>query len=418
MKKQRKNEHKKIWMGFFITCGLFTLGCAKTGETGQEVATLPSASAGGALAPEVSYFEELESASAVPMDQEQKPLRARAVKANVEALKKALISGRKSIRLDLFSDREIPFVVDQVQIISKQNLVATGHIEGKELSSVTLVIRNGVVVATIHTGEGGHYSVEYAAKGAHVIQEVGEPEHEDCSEPVAAPPATDEDQLLGGQAATGAKVIDMLVAYTPAARAKVGGATAMLAKIQMGIADTNKAFTASGVKLQVRLAGTLETRQNETGNFSTDLSRLKGKTDGQWDEVHAKRKAIGADQVTLVGVYAGQSTAGIGYIKATASSAFTVVKYTAFTIYTFSHELGHNIGLQHSDGYVNSTARFRTIMAYGSVPRVLRFSNPSLPYLGFKAGSTSQNSSAKLNLYGGTTAAFYPAMVGSSTAMP
>ena len=154
----------------------------------------------------------------------------------------------------------------------------------------------------------------------------------------------------------------------------------------------------------MRLVGTLALKQNDSGNFSSDLSALKSKTDGKWDEVHAERTRLGADQVTVVGNYPGGSVAGIGYIGATASSAFTVVKRSMFSQYTFTHELGHNIGLQHSDGYVNSTGAFRTIMAYGSVPRILRYSSSTLTYKSYATGNSSHNSAAILNANGKMTA--------------
>jgi hypothetical protein len=180
----------------------------------------------------------------------------------------------------------------------------------------------------------------------------------------------------------------------------------MLALIQMGIADTNTAFAGSGVNLKVRLVGTMETFSNETSNMSNDLSSLRSTTDSKWNEVHAERRRLAADQVSLIGAYQNYSTpGGIGYVNSTASTAFTIVKSRYFKYFTFGHELGHNIGLRHSDGYVNSTGRFRTIMAYGSEPRIRRYSNPLINYNGYLTGDSDQNSSAILNARGGITAA-------------
>lgn len=424
MKKQKEKTTNKKWIAISLICGLLVQGCGKAGQGSVSTGTSSDGVVEGAT-DEPPYFEEVSSAAALPAEDDVTPVRVRAVKANVEALKQSLRSGRKTIRLDLFKDKNITVKVEDLQILSKDNLIVTGQIIGKQLSSVSLVIRDDVVMANIHDAGNNRYSIEYSSDGTHTVEEVKDEAKDDCltvdegsgSSAAALGEGSGSDPVNMAETISGQKIIDMLVAYTPAARAKVGGTTAMLAKIQMGIADTNKAFTASSVNLQVRLAGTMEVSQNETGNFSSDLSALKGKTDGRWDEVHAKRMAVGADQVTMVGVYSGQTTAGIGYIKATAASAFTVVKVSAFSIYTFSHELGHNIGLQHSDGYVNSSGGFRTIMAYGSVPRILRYSNPSLLYSGYKTGDSSHNSSAKLNLYGGTTAAFYATKFSSSTSL-
>ena len=280
-----------------------------------------------------------------------------------------------------------------------------GHIEGQENSDVSLVINDNVLVAEIRPDEGTHYKIEYQGEDIHAIYET-DSEDENC-DAVQAPvvendqPMIGEDDGGGENHATATSTIDMLVAYTPRARSKVGGTSAMKAKIQLGIADTNKAFQNSGVNLQVRLVGTKEMTQNDTNNFSSDLSSLRGKSDGRWDSVHAERTRVGADQVTLIGVYSGNGTAGIGYIKAGYSSAFTVVKYSSFGSYSFTHELGHNVGLNHSDGYVNSGGRFRTVMAYGSYPRIRRFSNPSITYNSYRTGDSNQNSASILNSYGG-----------------
>ncbi len=427
MTKQKKNKQNRNVAALFLICGLLVQGCGKAGQ-GSKLSPSDSDQLASSPANEPQYFEEVSNAASMaPADNENKALRSRQVKANVEALKNSLKSVRKTISLVLFNGERTTVTVDSLQILAANNLVMTGKILGNTLSSVTLVIRDNVVMANLHQGIGNRYTVEYANEGTHRVSELSDADSEDC-ETMEVPAderaasaqsfnGNPEDSLMSAQTTSGSKIVDMLVAYTPAARYKVGGTTAMLAKIQMGIADTNKAFTNSGGNLQVRLAGTLEVRQNDTGNFSNDLSYLKGKTDGRWDEVHAKRSAVGADQVTMVGMYSGSSTAGIGYIRATASSAFTVVKQSAFSIYTFSHELGHNIGLQHSDGYVNSSGGFRTIMAYGSVPRILRYSNPGIAYNGYRTGTSSQNSTYKLNLYGPSVADFILTKFSSSTSI-
>lgn len=411
-----------------ILCGLLIPACGKINQ-GSELSPADADQLAELPANEPAYFEEVSTATAKPPTDEAQPLRYRYVKANVEALKETLRSGRKAMRLDLFADTPLNVSVEDVQILSPDNIVMTGRILGKQLSSVSLVIRKGIVMSNIHQGaESSRYSLEYTAAGTHLVRETMDYDSGDCKEVHApAPDAGDngqsivegagEEDLNRAQTTTGAKIIDMLVAYTPSARSVVGGTDAMIARIQMGIADTNRAFSNSGVKLAVRLAGTIETRSNDTGDFSYDLDRLRGKYDGRWDEVHAKRAAVGADQVTLVGRYYGSSTAGIGFIRATSSSAFTIVKYSTFNIYTFSHELGHNIGLQHSDGYVNSSAGFRTIMAYGSYPRILRFSNPYITYNGYRTGTSSQYSVSKLNSYGPTVSGFVATKFSSSTAV-
>jgi hypothetical protein len=354
-----------------------------------------------------SYFEEVQSTTALKDPSEPKAVRERSVKVDIAAMKTDLLAGASSLYLDLFNDKSIQVKVDRIQKKSKDQIVMTGRIADDPLSSVSLAIENNVVISNIHATSGNNYNIIYRGQGVHDIQENSsvepEEENENSCLAIPAPEAALQESSINDSQSTEQKalaatpVIDMLVAYTPAALANAGSVDAIKATIETGIADTNTAFQGSGVNLSVRLVGIMALKQDETTDYSADLVALKGKTDGRWDEVHAERERLGADQVTVVGNYPNNSVWGIGYTSAGATSAFTTVKLYAFRIFTLSHELGHNIGLQHSDGYVNTSGNFRTIMAYGSQPRIRRYSNPSLAYNGFQTGTSSNNSVSILN---------------------
>jgi hypothetical protein len=334
------------------------------------------------------------------------------------ALKDDLKKGISRMNLNLFSDLNLNVIVEKIESMSKDNLVMTGRLPDQPFSSVTMSVQNDVLVANVHPTAKTYYTITYQSDGIHRIQEFAADTTSD-EENCLAIPAPDETEmkaqdLADTQALAAPPVIDMLVGYTPAAKTKAGGADAIKALIQAGIADTNKAFLNSGVNLSVRLVGIMAMSQNETNDFSADLSSLRGKTDGLWDSVHAERALLGADQVTIVGSYPNNSVAGIGYIKAAASSAFTIAKVSAFKIFTFTHELGHNVGLNHSDGLENASGGFRTVMAYGTYTRIARFSNPSLPYDGYSTGDSSHNSAKILNANGSATANLVAAKITSS----
>lgn len=302
------------------------------------------------------------------------------------------------IRLNLFQDEAVEVLLDQVEKVADDNIIFTGQVAGDLESAVTLVMNQGVLVANIRKSDSSHsYEVRFAKNGIHTISLVKDDEAEGCVA-IEAQPAEGEESASRNDFSLASPVVDILGAYTPNARIKMGGTSGIVALIQLGVADTNRALYDSGVSLQVRLVGTLELKRNESGNWSSDLSYLRGKTDGRWDEVHAKRSAVGADQVSVVATYPYQSgTNGIGYVNSTYSSAFTIVRYSAFKAYTFSHELGHNLGLNHSDGYVNTSGKFRTIIAYGSYPRIRRYSNPYIPYNGYRTGDSSRYEAKIIN---------------------
>lgn len=380
----------------FCAVGLLLQGCFKGESVSLDAAppvvnqTCPKNVQSAA-----AYFEDVQNSE---FKAQAKGLRQRLVKVKTEDLKSDLRrSQNQKMKMELFADLALDVVVEEIQDVEK-GMVMTGRLPGEENSAVTLSFQDQVLVGHIHLDDGRHFEIHYEGQDLHSIVEsdLEESECQALHSPIEPEPVIAKDL---GMAVI--PMIDMLVAYTPAALTKVGGLTAMKALINMGIADTNKAFVNSGVGLSVRLVGTMPVTQNESSDFSADLGALRSKTDSKWNEVHSMRTKLGADQVTLVGAYPNNSVAGIGYIKAVASTAFTIVKSSAFSMYTFSHELGHNIGLQHSDGYVNSAGRFRTIMAYGTYPRIRRFSNPSLTYNGYRTGDSDQNSASILNSFGG-----------------
>lgn len=412
MKKQ-KTVSKKISLFpiLFVLCGL-SQSCNFSNGSGGGVASnsSESPSCSSATSAQPSFFEEVDSATSDPKDEPEHALRNRHVKIDIEALKASLLSAQGPVRMDLFNDQALNVEVEKVQKVSDENLIMTGHEYGQSHNAVTLVVRDNVMVAHFNQ-EKTRFEIKYRGNGTHSIHQFAADSEsaDDCLTLEPPHPRSDE-PIDSGMALASVPVIDMLVAYTPGARASVGGTTAMKALIQMGIADSNRAFQSSGVALAARLVGTMELRQNDTGNFDRDLTRLQ-RRDGFWDEIHAARAQVGADQVTVVGVYPNNNVNGIGYIKAAADSAFTVVKASAFGVYSFTHELGHNVGLNHTDGMESSGGRFRTIMAYGSYPRILRFSNPQLAYNNVWTGSSSHNSARILNSYANYTASLVTARV-------
>lgn len=412
---------KSVGLISAVALGFHLQGCSRS----EDMASAPSLSPKETISCDQNmslknYFEEIDTSAGVAPTEGEGVIRERFVKVNLDSLKQDILMGSPVLHLALFQDRSIDIVVEKIRKSKdNKNIVVTGHLKEDPLGSAVISIHDNVLIAHVNPLQDTHYKVIYKENGAHAILESDNKDDENEESCIAENSVQIEGEEAAqevaiddpsNEALATIPVIDMLVAYTPNARIAAGGTSAIVALIQSGIENTNRAFTNSGVNLQVRLVGTLALTQNESSNFSSDLSALKSKTDGKWDSVHSARTRLGADQVTVVGNYSGSSTAGIGYIGSSLSTAFTIVKRSAFSQYTFSHELGHNIGLYHSDGYVNSAGRFRTIMAYGSYTRIRRFSNPRITYNGYRTGDSDQNSAYKLNLRGKTIAALVPAI--------
>ena len=202
--------------------------------------------------------------------------------------------------------------------------------------------------------------------------------------------------------------IDIMVVYTPAARRLNGGTSAIEAMIDLWIAETNQIYVDSGANQRLFLVAREEVDYFEAGGSSLALERLENPSDGYMDEIHAIRDRAGADLVHFIADTFPSTADLAGPFGLTCAGCNS---------WTFAHELGHNMGLNHdrydspfsstfafSHGYVNQrafaegapeSARWRTIMAYSeqcviaggfSCDGVRRFSNPNQTYRGDPLG--------------------------------
>jgi hypothetical protein len=366
-------------------------------------------------APNAAIFTEAETSETAALVQSQsesltqtaaQTKKLRYVHVNLPALKKILNDGTQSVvRLNFFDDQPVDVMLEHVDKKSPDNIVVVGRIVGDSQSEVSLVVNQDVLIGNVRRGDGSDgFEIRTHGNGLHSVSVPVGDQEENCIEinegPVAGEKRTGDIAALSSDQASvmATPVVRVLGAYTPQARAYAGGTAAIVALIQKGVADTNQAMVDSGVPMQVVLAGTMETASSESSDIARDLSALRSTNDGRFDDVHAMRRKVAADQVSLVGSYSRYSTAaGIGYVKSSYSNAFTVTKAMYFRQYTFSHELGHNLGLNHEDGFVSGAGRFRTIIAYGTYPRIRRYSNPNLKYNGYYTGDSLHNESKILN---------------------
>lgn len=332
--------------------------------------------------------------------------------------------------LNLFPDRSLRARIERVDQ-RKDHTAYFGKLEGTD-GELLFVVQDGVVAGSIRGG-GKLYQIRFAGGGVHEVQEVdpgllapdGEPLVAEAEEEGAA--ADSADIVAAGDDGT---QIDVLVAYTAAARSAAGGTSAIQALINLGITETNQAYLNSGAIQRVRLVRTVEVVYTESGNIGTDLSRLRATADGFMDNVHTLRNTYGADLVHLI-TNNGGGYCGLAYVMESVSNAFKTNAFgvTARTCVSpnlsFAHEMGHNMGLQHdryvdqsnvpypySHGYTNQAAflpgapvnkRWRTIMAYNtecqdngmSCTRLMYFSDPRRFYTGDRMGvaGTSPSSS-------------------------
>jgi hypothetical protein len=238
--------------------------------------------------------------------------------------------------------------------------------------------------------------------------------------------------------------LDVMVVWTKDAECEHAGIGAgctptaettasMHALINLAIEESNTAFKLSGVDTELLLAYSYRhpTYSIAKNGFSNSLVKMKK---GQVSGVHENREKYGADIVVLLADEPNRRYCGIGYVGPLKDSMYSVTSFFCATGYfSFSHEIGHNLGLLHDRGtadacdanhhrfgYRDPNAQFRSILAYGcrrgqcdenpadgSCTRVQRFSNVNSLYNGAKIGTKKDNNAKAINDVRGEVAGYF-----------
>ena len=227
----------------------------------------------------------------------------------------------------------------------------------------------------------------------------------------------------GGE--TGTARIDLLVLYTPAARGRAGGPAAIQASLANAVAVTNTALQRSAVHASVTTVGLQELAYVESASgLVADLSTL-ALGGALHAAVESVRAAAGADLVALVvGRTTPSAGCGVAYLGPSPAAIYSVTEEACLVAgqWSFSHELGHNLGADHAPGDPVVSAvpyargyrdgAVRTLMAYpapGTPPRLLNFSSSSVREpagTGVPTGNSLQDNARRLTETAATVAAF------------
>lgn len=305
-----------------------------------------------------------------------------------------------------------------------KNFTWSGTLAEEQHGGTTLVVSNGEITGSI-SSPAGLYRISPLGNGVHAVVEVDsakfphdEPESFRLKEksPIKFDASTSK-PAIAKKADSGPTQIDVLVAYTPAAKA---GVSDIGATITLAVAEANQSYVNSAVNIHLNLVDSFQVSYSEVGkSFDNILSDFVGMSD-----VNKRRDQSGADLVALIidkSDYCGLADA----ILANASTAFAIVYYDCATgYYSFAHELGHLMGARHNEqadptntpfayghGYRHDAPlSWRTIMSYDCpthCQRLQYWSNPRINYGTEPMGTAATNDNARvLNATAATVAAF------------
>ncbi|WP_305908854.1 reprolysin-like metallopeptidase [Methylomarinum sp. Ch1-1] len=344
-----------------------------------------------------------------------------------------------ALTLTLFDDVVVTAVRDRLIDKVKGSTTWIGHVEGELDSAVFLTIRGRTMSGTVRIGED-LYEINFRGNNLHEITKIDpgkNPNFDDDAKSVEdfiaaggeIDSATSSEPLAANAETNAGTVIDVMVVYTPNARANASGQSGIEAKIINAVAMANQAYLNSQIDMQINLVHMAEVSYTESGSMSTSLQDITGTSDGKMDAVHSLRNQYGADQVVLITT--DTSACGTGYLMSNPSTsfapyAFSIVhddsRYSCLSNHTLAHELGHNQGDHHdrsnastsgayeySYGYrLCETGGFRTVMSYscsGGV-RVGHFSNPNVIYNGEYTGTSADDNARSMSNTKAIVAAF------------
>ncbi|MFH0730509.1 MAG: DUF4214 domain-containing protein [Pseudomonadota bacterium] len=223
------------------------------------------------------------------------------------------------------------------------------------------------------------------------------------------------------------ETIDIMIVFDSTAKTWVKSNGGMNTFAADAVARMNEAVTNSDIDLTFRLVHAAVVSYTHSGDLGTDLDKLQAGT-GSFSVVHQWRDTYGADLVALmVDTGSEYGTVGMGYVLSTPSgdqtSAFTANAIQSVDIsHTLTHEVGHNLGCDHSKYQKSSpgpntalntysagwyfrgtnSIPYHSIMAYDddgyndiSYTEAPLFSTPLLDYQGTVAGDAKDGDNAR-----------------------
>lgn len=383
----------------------------------------------------------------LPDEIDQYTLKSRRMVLDTSALDRVIAGETNHIIAPTTGPEILDLKIESIRTRSKQTHTLIGKIAGEELSNVSIVYHDGIIFGAVSRyNKDQHFEYRIMADGYMMVRELDVPAiPQGCGNPgpatanaghscdsnckhgeaelVDPSPLTPTPELapsVEGDTA-GWTTIDVVVGYGIQARIAEGGIAQIEARIIDSVDQMTTAFANSLVtNTEMMLLGTIEDPDYVfPGALTTDMGSSDelgdlDDTSGSNPELNTVSNfsaLLGADLTSFICKDSQGGTAGIAYRPGKSS---IVSRTSLFPSLTFAHELGHNLGCQHSLGdstsdNVTNTARYglrfkgtsgsryRTIMAYDNTStdsisgtytasRIPYYANPNVSYDGTPTG--------------------------------
>lgn len=375
-----------------------------------------------------ALFVEAPRAPAASEARAPEIVRSRRLAVRTDLLVAALRPGAQAaapFTLNLFPDVSLTLVRERVEGDSRGYSTWIGSVAGDSGSVASLTWHAGTLAGGVVAG-GVTYDITTGDDGIVAVSQRAV-----TAPPVELPPVVparfaEARTAAPATAGDATAAIDLLVLYTAAARDRAGSEALITAQLANAVAVTNTAFQRSGINAVITAVGIQELPLVEGAGLGSDLSAISlGGTHSA--AVEGLRTALGADLVALVtGRASSSGGCGMAWIGPSSSAAYSVSEQACLYAgqWSFSHEIGHNLGADHAPGdsspvgaaYAHGyrDASIRTLMAYavyGSPQRLLNYSSDTVlepAGTGLPTGNSLQDNARRLDETVAAVAGYLP----------
>jgi hypothetical protein len=293
--------------------------------------------------------------------------------------------------------------------------VMSGRIEGSGTGDrCDVVFEGGQVTGDIDIASGRYRIVPVGQGDVHAVVEIRSeafPNESDSPIPPDRPPADAQPRMQRDSRFCDVKPsavqrppvlgpVRVMILYTPAARGQSANIQADVRLLMAQLKEaTSLTRTGGNFFVAVELAYAQEVNYIEAAKMKIDLDRLTDTRDPVFGPIHDLRDRYKADLVHLLIKSRPGDSCGIGWLNPQVATGdarygFSVSdRECAINNYSFSHELGHNFGMNHDRGVVNNASQDQFNFGYVS------FAQGTRSLMAYNDACASQNKNCRRLLY-------------------